>query len=40
LEGAWRRIGWPGRAIAVVASLAALVYLRIPEAADFIYFRF
>jgi alginate O-acetyltransferase complex protein AlgI len=40
LEALWRRIGAPGRALLVAACVLALVLLRVPEAQDFIYFRF
>ena len=40
LEAAWGRIGVVGRGLLVAACLAALVFLRVPEAEEFIYFRF
>lgn len=40
LDAAWRRVGTGGRLALWAAALAALVLLRVPDPADFIYFRF
>ena len=40
LEVVWAKFGWLGRALVVGACLLALLFLRVPHAEDFIYFRF
>ncbi len=40
LEALWQKIGAPGRTVLIAACIAALLYLRVPGAEDFIYFRF